>query len=132
MGVLCPRVDACPSPATENNVHTTHTTFPAINATKRMPSANPVCSLSALPAQTALTPCEPSQPAWAQADNPRLPGRYIQRLMRQHRITIRALATRMNITMKRVREVRQDGVNGRCMCLDWYEAITNTGLYGKA
>lgn len=38
----------------------------------------------------------------------------------------------MQITMKRVRDVRANGVTGRCMCLDWYEAITNTGLLRKA
>lgn len=52
--------------------------------------------------------------------------------MRSRRITIRALATRMNITMKRVREVREHGVEGQCMCLDWYEAITGSGLFENA
>lgn len=53
----------------------------------------------------------------------------IRRLMRIHKMTIRQVANRMNITMKRVREVRTDGVSGKCMCLDWYEAITSTGIF---
>lgn len=47
----------------------------------------------------------------------------IQRLMRRHQVTIRDLAKRMNITLKRVREVRTHGVKGDCMCMDWTEAI---------
>ena len=54
-----------------------------------------------------------------------LSGSAITRLMRVHKLTIRSLAKRMNITMKRVREVRALGVTGACMCRDWYEAITN-------
>src|ERR1039457_2595156 len=53
----------------------------------------------------------------------------IRRLMRVHHMTIRALAARMNITMKRVREVRARGVTGDCMCQDWLEGITATGLF---
>jgi hypothetical protein len=56
-------------------------------------------------------------------------GLNIRRLMRVHHLTIRMLATRMNITMKRVRAVRQDGITGECMCLDWYEAITGKGIF---
>jgi hypothetical protein len=54
-----------------------------------------------------------------------LSGSAITRLMRVHKLTIRSLAKRMNITMKRVREVRAQGVTGACMCRDWYEAIIN-------
>lgn len=61
--------------------------------------------------------------------NPKLPGRYIVKLMRKHRVTIKGLAQRMNITQKRVRQVREQGVAGNCMCLDWFEAITKTGLF---
>jgi len=61
--------------------------------------------------------------------NPRLPGRYIVKLMRKHKVTIKVLAQRMNITQKRVRQVRGQGVSGNCMCLDWFEAITLTGLF---
>ena len=49
--------------------------------------------------------------------------------MRRSHITIRELANRMNIPMTRVREVREKGVEGRCMCQDWYEAITGSGLF---
>ena len=59
----------------------------------------------------------------------RLPGLIIQKLMRRHKMTIRTLAKRMNITMKRVREVRDKGVEGNCMCLDWVEGITGTGFF---
>lgn len=61
----------------------------------------------------------------------RLSGDNIRRLMRIHRMTIRALAVRMNITMKRVREVRLHGVTGECMSLDWYEAITGKGIFAN-
>ncbi len=53
----------------------------------------------------------------------------IQRLMRKHQVTIRGLASRMNITQKRVREARAKGVTGECMALDWYEGITRQGLF---
>lgn len=58
-------------------------------------------------------------------------GSMICRLMRRHQVTIRVLAQRMNITMKRVREVREEGVEGHCMCLDWYEAISGTGFFAS-
>lgn len=56
-------------------------------------------------------------------------GWHIKRLMRKHKVTIRDIALRMNITLKRVREVRTNGVTGQCMCLDWYEGITSTGIF---
>lgn len=42
----------------------------------------------------------------------RLPGSMVRRLMRNRGITIRALARRWNVTMKRVRQVRKLGVRG--------------------
>lgn len=90
------------------------------------------------PAKPVCDACKPHvefvhpAPEWASAPNPRLPGRYIVKLMRAHKVTIRTLANSMQITMKRVRDVRANGVSGRCMCLDWYESITNTGLLRKA
>lgn len=51
-------------------------------------------------------------------------GETIRRLMRQHKHTIRSLAKHMNITMKRVRDVRARGVTGQYVCQDWYEGIT--------
>lgn len=59
-------------------------------------------------------------------------GSAIRRMMRVHHITIRALAKRMNITLKRVREVREIGVTGTCMCLDWTEAISGTGIFSTS
>lgn len=56
-----------------------------------------------------------------------LSGPDIRRLMRQNKITIRNLAVRMNITLKRVREVRGRGLVDADYCRDWYEAITQTG-----
>lgn len=76
-------------------------------------------------AEIELLPPFKSEPG----SNPRLPGRYIMKLMRRHRITIKSLAKRMNITQKRVRQVRKEGVCGSCMCLDWFEGITGTGLF---
>lgn len=48
----------------------------------------------------------------------------VKRLMRQNRKTIRSLATQMNITMTRVRRVREEGVEGQEYCRDWLEALT--------
>lgn len=58
-----------------------------------------------------------------------LTGPEIVKLMNRHKITIRDLAKRMNITMKRVRQVRALGVEGQWYVLDWQEAITGTGLF---
>ena len=58
-----------------------------------------------------------------------LAGAYVASLMRRNKVTIRALANRMNITKKRIREVVKQGVSGPCMCNDWFEAITKTGLF---
>lgn len=43
--------------------------------------------------------------------------------MRRHRVTIRGLAGRMNVTLKRVRFVRANGVSGEAFVRDWTEAI---------
>lgn len=48
----------------------------------------------------------------------------VKRLMRAHGKTIAGLAASMNITQKRVREVRANGVTGYAYVLDWREAIT--------
>ncbi len=60
-----------------------------------------------------------------------LTGPEIVKLMNRHKITIRDLAKRMNITMKRVRQVRAFGVEGEWYVLDWQEAITGTGLFRR-
>jgi hypothetical protein len=43
--------------------------------------------------------------------------------MRQHGVTIRALAKGMQITQKRVREVRTNGVRGQGFVQDWLDGI---------
>lgn len=50
-------------------------------------------------------------------------GREVRGLMRKHGVTVRDLAARMQITQKRVREVRAKGVIGVSAC-DFYEWIT--------
>jgi hypothetical protein len=44
--------------------------------------------------------------------------------MRANRKTIRGLATRWNLTMKRVRQVRHQGVKGEAFVRDWLEMLT--------
>lgn len=58
-------------------------------------------------------------------------GWNVRRLMRLHKVSIRDLAARMSITMKRVRQVRSEGVAGELMCLDWYEAIACVGVFER-
>jgi hypothetical protein len=50
-------------------------------------------------------------------------GREIASLMRRHRVTIRGLSARMQITQKRIRQVRRAGLSGLAV-LDWQEGIT--------
>ena len=57
----------------------------------------------------------------------RLPGAMVCRLMRKHGVTIRALAAKHNITMKRVREVRVSGVRG-FLANEWHYLITGQWL----
>lgn len=57
----------------------------------------------------------------------KLPGSMVRRLMRRRGITIRELAERFNITMKRVREVRKEGVSG-FSANEWHFMITGTWL----
>ena len=52
-----------------------------------------------------------------------LTGVEIRRLMRVHRWTIRRMADRLAVTLKRVRQMRAAGVTGHSAC-DWYEALT--------
>lgn len=51
-------------------------------------------------------------------------GREIASLMRRHRVTIRELKKRTGITLKRIRQIRDEGLNGREICRDWIQAIT--------
>lgn len=54
---------------------------------------------------------------------PKLSADEVKCLMRRHRITIRQLADKMQITMKRVRQVREAGIRGPAV-RDWMEHIT--------
>ncbi len=52
-----------------------------------------------------------------------LTGRNVRYLMRTNKVTIRALAKRMDITLKRVRHVREHGTESEVITQDWYEAL---------
>ncbi len=53
----------------------------------------------------------------------KLSGRMVRRHMREHGHTIRSLANRFNVTMKRVREVRSGGVRGFA-AVEWTFLLT--------
>lgn len=53
----------------------------------------------------------------------------IKRMMRKRGITIRALAERFQITQKRVREVRANGVTG-FLASEWHYMLTGQWLDG--
>lgn len=53
----------------------------------------------------------------------KMSGEDVTRLMRKHNVTIRELAKRAGITMKRIREVRASGLEDRLAIRDWIEAI---------
>lgn len=55
---------------------------------------------------------------------PYIPAAHIRRLMTRTHCTIRDLAQRTGITMKRIREVRLAGWMCPHVALDWIEAIT--------
>ena len=59
----------------------------------------------------------------------KIPGAMIRRLMRKRGITIKAFAQTHNITMKRVREVRESGVQG-FLANEWHFLITGAWLDG--
>ncbi len=56
-----------------------------------------------------------------------LTGVMICRLMRQHRVTIASLAKTSGITLKRVRQVRAEGVTG-FGATEWHKMITGEWL----
>lgn len=56
-----------------------------------------------------------------------LPGTMVRRLMRKHGVTIRYLAQKFKITMKRVREVRAGGARGFAAS-EWHYMITGAWL----
>lgn len=53
-----------------------------------------------------------------------LPGPGIRRLMRMHKVTIRGLARKHGLTMKRVREVRAVGTKPGFASSEWHWLIT--------
>lgn len=53
-----------------------------------------------------------------------LSAQTIQHLMRKHRKTIRGIAQEWNLTLKRVRYVREHGVEGEAFVMDWLEILT--------
>lgn len=55
-----------------------------------------------------------------------IPGEEVRRRMRKSKISIRALATTLNVPMTRVRHVRTFGVSGYGYCRDWLDAIKNS------
>jgi hypothetical protein len=56
-------------------------------------------------------------------ENNRLEGRELKRLMRVHKVTIRELSKRMQITQKRIRQVREQGLEGRELIRDWLQGV---------
>ena len=58
-----------------------------------------------------------------------LSGPEARALMRHCRVTIRDAATRATITMKRVRQVRREGVTGYLMVCDWIEIISGNNCF---
>lgn len=67
----------------------------------------------------------------ASIPNYRLSGAIVRRLMRKHKVTIRSLAQSFNITMKRIREVRDSGVLGFAAS-EWHYMITGVWLDSQA
>lgn len=53
-------------------------------------------------------------------------GKQIQSLMRRHQVTIRELSKRMQITQKRIREVRERGLTDPNIVRDWVQGITGS------
>ena len=58
-----------------------------------------------------------------------LSGPEARALMRHCRVTIRDAASRAKITMKRVRQVRREGVTGYLMVCDWIEIISGNNCF---
>lgn len=65
----------------------------------------------------------------ASIPNYNISGAMIRRLMRNHGVTIRSLAQRFDLTMKRVRDVRAEGVRGFAAS-EWHYMICGVWLDG--
>lgn len=59
---------------------------------------------------------------------PAITGKEIVSLMRKHRVTIRELSRRMQITQKRIRQVRETGLDHPGFARDWFEHIKEDEL----
>jgi hypothetical protein len=55
----------------------------------------------------------------------RFSGPEVCGLMRKHRVTIKRLASAMQIPQWRIRRVRAQGIAGHAAC-DWFQAITGS------
>lgn len=55
-----------------------------------------------------------------------LSGKELVSLMRRHKVTIRELSERTKIPMKRIRELRELGIDDSFVLRDWMEAITGS------
>jgi len=54
----------------------------------------------------------------------RLQGNHMETLMRCYRMGIRELAQRLDVPMRRVRQVRAEGVQGEAYVRDWIQGVT--------
>jgi len=82
-------------------------------------------TVSLMPAEIRMAEVAYRQPVWVIQ---RLSGPEIMRLMRRHRTTIAELAATMGITRKRIREVRERGLDHPGLVRDWLQAITGCDL----
>ena len=53
----------------------------------------------------------------------RMEGREVRRLMRVNKVTIRELSKRVGIYQKRIRYIREHGLEGRELIRDWIQGI---------
>jgi hypothetical protein len=78
----------------------------------------------ASPATQMVSPVVTSAGARAWIIPGTLTGRAVRTLMRQHHLTTTALARRMRLPEKRVRQAREQGVTGWFSCSEWLQAMT--------
>ncbi|MDC0935222.1 class I SAM-dependent methyltransferase, partial [Pirellulales bacterium] len=73
-----------------------------------------------------------SSDAWSSYQPPsELAGPEVIHLMRKHKVSLKDLAARMQITKTRIQKVREQGVAGRHTVRDWLEAIARPPLEGE-
>ena len=78
---------------------------------------------------SATQPAAPREKQGLEIQMSFVTGNSITQLMQSNKITISALAARMGVTQKRVREVRAFGVNSYLIYCDWHQAITGINIY---